>query len=129
MKVNQIQPIVANTTFGCNNPSCCCQEQKFTPITSEKNDKDYFQKAKDTCKKGVGFVKTNKKAIGVSIKSAVAGVLTACTIFGANELMSKITKSNTSSLAGKLATIGGLVVAASNMLQNKDAFKKQKVQK
>lgn len=129
MNVNSIQPTVTNTVFGCNGSSCCCQQAKFAPQTPNKIDRDQFQKAKDTCKRGVNFVKTNKNAIGVVLKSAGAGILTACTILGANELMSKVTKADTHSLAGKLAALGGLVVAASNIVQNRDAFKKQKVQK
>lgn len=129
MYVNQIQPAVTNTAFGCKNGSCCCQQPKIAPQAPDTVELSSFQKAKNTCKNGAKFVKTNKKAIGVTLKSAGAGLLTACTILGANELMAKVTKADTSSLAGKLATIGGLVVAASNMVQNRDVFKKQKVQK
>ena len=129
MNVNQIQPAFTNTTFGCNNGSCCCQHTKIEPQMPDTVELSGAQKIGKTYKKGVSFVKTNKKAIGVTLKSAGAGLLTACTILGANQLMSQVTKADTSTLAGKLATLGGLVVAASNIVQNRDAFKKHKVQK
>ncbi|MBR2525350.1 hypothetical protein IKE67_02680 [bacterium] len=124
MQINRIQPAVTNAAFGCKEGNCCCKGACIQQPVQDTVELSKFQKAKNTCKKGVGFVKTNKKAIGTTLQSAGIGVLTACTILGANQLMSQITKADTSALAAKLATFGGLVAGATNMVKHKDSFKK-----
>lgn len=123
MNIAQIQPF--NTSFGCNDPSCNCQApQKTAPQQPDTVELSTAQKAKTACKKGINFVKNNKKAIAVTATAAMKGILTACTILGANQLMSKVAKADTSALAAKLAAIGGVAVGAADLIGNRKAFDK-----
>ena len=129
MKVNQISSNYINVGFGCDKPecqncnnvqtACCTQPQQDTVELSTG------QKVKKACKKGAKFVKENKKGIAVTAKAALEGLLTACTILGANQLMQKVSKADTSSLASKLAIIGGLAVAGTQLIKDRKAFKKE----
>ena len=123
MNITQIQSF--NTNFGCNEPSCHCQApQKTAPQQPDTVELSTAQKAKTACKKGFNFLKDNKKGIAVTAKAVVEGLLTACTILGANQLMSKVSKANTSALAAKLATIGGVAVGATELIRSRKAFDK-----
>ncbi len=127
MNVNPVSANPIQTNFGCcgdGKCTCCCPQPTMQP-TQDVVEISKFQKAKNACKKGIGFIKTNKSAIGVTLASVGAGLLTACTVLGGNQLMSKITKSDTSALAAKLAAIGGVAAAATNLIKHKDVFKKQ----
>jgi len=126
MNINSIQTITPQTNFGCNNPKCeCCVQSIPQQPTQDTVELSGFQKAKNACKKGFSFVKNNKSAIGVTLASAGVGLLTSCTILGANQLMSKVSKKDTAALAAKLAAIGGIAAGATNLIKHKDVFKKQ----
>ena len=128
MNISPIQANLVNTNFGCNDPGCngnCANAQ----IVSTQQPPDVVElstgsKVKNACKKGVKFIKDNKKGIAVTAKAALEGVLTACTILGANVLMQKVSKSDTSALAAKLALIGGVAVGGSQLIKDRKAFKK-----
>ncbi|MBR1942180.1 hypothetical protein IJ843_00420 [bacterium] len=131
MNISPVQANVAQTNFGCNDPSCNCAVQPQTNVVStqpQMTPQDRFEKgtkkAAEACKKGFKFVKTNKSGIAATAKAAVSGLLTACTILGANQLMQKVSKADTTSLAGKLALIGGITVAAADLIKNRKAFDK-----
>ena len=127
-----INPILSNpvtTSFGCNDPNCknCCHEQVLPQQPQQDTvELSKFQKAKNACKKGVSFVKNNHSAIGASAKAVGVGLLTACTILGANQLMSKVSKKDTASLAAKLAAFGGVAAGATDLIRHKDVFTKNK---
>lgn len=127
MIINQIQPAVTNAAFGCKEGNCCCKGACVQQPVQDTVELSTFQKAKKACKKGAGFVKTNRAIIGTALQSAGIGLLTGCTILGANQLMSKVVKADTSALAAKLAAIGGIVAGATNMVKHKDNLKKQPV--
>lgn len=120
MQITKIQPAVTSTAFGCNGGNCCC---KGTCVPKFDSTPDKISRLK----KSANFVKENKSAIKVTLASALTGLLTGCTILGANQIMSKITKADTSDLAVKLATFGGLIAGATNMVNHKDAFKKHPI--
>ena len=129
MNINPVLSSPIQTNFGCNDPSCknCCHEQAILPQPQQDTvELSTFQKAKNACKKGVSFVKNNHSAIGASLRALGAGLLTACTILGANQLMSKVSKKDTSSLAAKLAAIGGLAAGATDLFKHRAAFSKNK---
>ena len=126
MNINPIQVSAQHASFGCNNPKCeCCVQCVPQQPVQDTVELSGFQKAKNACKKGFSFVKNNKSAIGTTLASATIGLLTSCTILGANQLMSKVSKTDTSALAAKLAAIGGIVAGATNLIKHKDVFKKQ----
>lgn len=84
-----------------------------------------FTKVKNGISKSFHFVKDNKNAIGTAVLSVGKGLLAACTVLGANQLVGKVFKANTSSMANKLAIIGGVGVTAATALKNKDRFVKK----
>ncbi len=125
MNIAQIQSFTPS--FGCNDSeckNCTCQQPKIQEQKPDTVEISTVQKAKDVCKKSVNFVKDNRKAIAVTAKAALEGLLTACTILGANQLMSKVSKANTSALAAKLAAIGGVAVGATELIRSRKAFDK-----
>lgn len=127
MNISSVQAY--STNFGCNDPACkncTCQQPQITEQKSDVVEISTAQKAKNACKKGFNFVKTNKTGIIATGKAAVAGLLTSCTILGANQLMQKVSKANTAPLAAKLALIGGIAVAAGELIKNRKAFSKTK---
>ena len=127
-----INPISANpiaTNFGCNDSNCknCCCEQTLPQQPQQDTvEISKFQKVKNACKNGVSFVKNNHSAIGASARAVGVGLLTACTILGANQLMSKVSKKDTASLAAKLAAFGGIAAGATDLIKHKDVFTKNK---
>lgn len=126
MNISSLQAY--NTNFGCNDPACqncTCRNPQPTP-QADIVEISTAQKVKNACKKGFNFVKTNKTGILATGKAALSGLLTSCTILGANQLMQKVSKADTSSLAGKLAIIGGVAVAAGELIKNRKAFNKAK---
>lgn len=125
-----INPMQANlASFGCNDPTCkghCHQAQIVsTQPMPDVVEMSTGEKAKQGIKKGITFVKENKKGIAVTLKAALTGFLTACTILGANQLMSKVAKGDTSKLASKLALIGGLAAGGTQLIRDRKAFKKE----
>ena len=130
MNINPIQANLVNTNFGCNSPECkgnCGQQTQIMPNQPQQDTVEIStgQKLKNACKKGAKFVKENKKGIATTAKCAFEGLLTACTILGANVLMQKVSKSDTSALASKLALIGGIGVTGAELIRNKKAFTKE----
>ncbi len=130
MNINPIQANLVNTNFGCNSPECkgnCGQHAQIMPNQPQQDTVEIStgQKVKNACQKGAKFVKENKKGIATTAKCAFEGLITACTILGANVLMQKVSKSDTSALATKLAAIGGIGVAATELVRNRQAFKKE----
>lgn len=128
MNITTNSPMI-NTNFGCNDPNCKGHCQQQAQIVSTQPTQDVVEistgtKVKNACKKGVKFVKENKKGIMVTAKAALEGVLTACTILGANVLMQKVCKSDTSALATKLAVIGGVAVGGTQLIKDRKAFQK-----
>lgn len=127
MNISSVQAY--NTNFGCNDPACqncTCQQAKIAEPQNDVVEISTAQKAKNACKKGFNFVKTNKNGILATGKAALTGLLTSCTILGANQLMQKVSKANTAPLAAKLAIIGGVAVAAGELIKNRKAFNKTK---
>lgn len=125
MNISSIQAY--NTNFGCNDPkcqNCTCPQPKNTELQNDVVEISKTQKAKEACKKGFNFVKTNKNGILATGKAALSGLITSCTILGANQLMQKVSKANTAPLASKLAIIGGVAVAAGELIKNRKAFDK-----
>lgn len=130
MNINPIQANLVNTNFGCNSPECKGNCEQHAQVLQNQPQQDVVelstgQKLKNACKKGVTFVKDNKKGIATTAKCAFEGLLTACTILGANVLMQKVCKSDTSALATKLAAIGGVGVAGAELIRNRKAFNKE----
>lgn len=130
-KIMNISQVRMNTPIFCGNESantmpavqcsqCTCPSQ----ATNDTVEISTSQKAKNACKKGINFLKNNKKAIGATAKAIGTGILTACTILGANQLMSKVSKADTSKLASKLAVIGGITAGAADLIKNRKAFNK-----
>lgn len=133
-----VSPINANfmtpaTSFGCSDPNCKCQagivSTKEAPkdtleITQDvaKKTTNFGKKVVNGAKKTWNFLKTNKKQVLVGAKAAFDGVLTACTVVGANELMQKVSKQNTASLAGKIAIAAGVAMTAAELVKNRNAF-------
>ena len=125
--MNKIQSQSFAPNFGCNDSeckNCTCQQHKIQEQKPDIVEISTTQKAKDAFKKGVNFVKNNRKGIAITAKAAVEGLLTACTILGANQLMSKVSKANTSALAAKLAAIGGVAVGMTELIRSRKAFDK-----
>lgn len=117
-----------NTNFGCNDQNCNghCQQAQIvsTQPTQDVVEISTGKKVKNACKKSVKFVKENKNGIMATAKATLEGVLTACTILGANVLMQKVCKSDTSALATKLAVIGGVAVGGTQLIKDRKAFQK-----
>lgn len=131
MNINPITPNYGITSFGCNdsNCKCCCHEPTNVLVQQDTVELSAFQKAKNACKKGLGFIKNNHSAIGATVKAIGVGLLTSCTILGANQLMTKVSKKDTANLAAKLAAIGGFAACATDLIKHKDVFTKSKTAK
>lgn len=130
MNINPIQANLTNTNFGCNSPECkgnCGQQAQIMPNQPQQDTVEIStgQKIKNACKKGAKFVKENKKGIATTAKCAFSGFLTACTVLGANEMITKTVGPAPKGLAGTLATIAGVTVTAVELIRNKKAFKKE----
>lgn len=128
------------TNFGCSDPNCKCQagivSTKDAPkdtleITQDvaKKTTNFGKKVVNGAKKTWNFLKTNKKQVLVGAKAAFDGVLTACTVVGANELMQKVSKQNTASLAGKIAIAAGVAMTAAELVKNRNAFMEKQAEK
>lgn len=128
------------TNFGCSDSNCKCQAgiistnepQKDTlEITKDVADKttSLGKKVVNGAKKTWTFLKNNKKQVLVGAKAALDGVLTACTVVGANELMQKVSKQNTASLAGKIAIAAGVAMTAAELVKNRNAFLNKQAEK
>jgi len=128
------------TSFGCSDPNCKCQagivSSKDAPkdtleITKDVADKttNFGKKVVNGAKKTWNFLKTNKKQVLIGARAALDGVLTACTVVGANELMQKVSKQNTASLAGKIAIAAGVAMTAAELVKNRNAFMNKQAEK
>ena len=87
------------------------------------------KKVVNGAKKTWTFLKNNKNQVLVGAKAALDGVLTACTVVGANELMQKVSKQNTASLAGKIAIAAGVAMTAAELVKNRNAFLNKQAEK
>ena len=125
------------TSFGCNNPNCNCsagivasqQPAKDTlEITKEATDKtvSFGKKVLNATKKAFNYVKTHKTQVNVCLKSAVDGLLTACTVLGAGQMIeSSFGSPSVKGLTGKCAIVAGIATTGLKILQNKKAFTAQ----
>ncbi len=128
------------TSFGCNNPDCKCSAGI---VGTQQPPKDTLEISKDCAEKTVGFGKkvlnagkkavnyltTHKKQVAVCARAALDGLLTACTVLGANEMIKKTCGDYAKGLAGKLAAGAAVVVTAGKIVQNRNAFMEKQAQK
>ena len=128
------------TKFGCSDPNCKCQAgivatseppKDTLELTQDvaKETVSFGKKVTNGAKKTWNFLKANKKQLLVGAKAALDGVLTACTVVGANELMQKVSKQNTAGLAGKIAIAAGVAMTAAELVKNRNAFLNKQVEK
>ena len=128
------------TSFGCNNPDCPCsagivgtqQPPKDTfEISKECAEKtvSFGKKVFNTGKKAVNYLTTHKKQVAVCARAALDGLLTACTVLGANEMIKKTCGDYAKGLAGKLATGAAVIVTAGKIVQNRNAFMEKQAEK
>lgn len=134
MNINSINTgITASmTNFGCSDPNCNCHSN-FAPtpappkdtleITKDVADKNtsFAKKVTNGVKNMVIFFKTNKKA-NVGIKAGVKGLMSACTVLYANEIIKKSIGTPPKGLAGGLATAAAVIVAVADIARNKNAI-------
>lgn len=129
------------TSFGCSDPNCKCQASivstKDAPKDSLELSKDITEKTTSFGKKVVNgakkafvHLKDNPKQVKVIAKAAFDGLLTACAVLGANDMIEHACGQTPKGLAGKCALGAAVVVAAARMVQNRNAFmEKQQVKK
>ena len=127
MNINTISNNFA-TSFKCNCHDCECKAQNNIPVvqnnqtdTVELSKKD---KAVGFAKKSAKYLKENRKQIATVGLSVLNGVLNACTVLGANVLMNKVSKTDTTKLAVKLAAIVGLTTCGADLIKNRKSLNK-----
>ena len=135
-----ISPITTSTNGFCalqkNQAKIPTEQYIYKTVSENPNDKielttkekflNICSTVKNACSKGFNFIKNNKKAIATSAVSLGKGLLVACTILGANQIISKLFKAKTEQFANKLAAIGGVTTAVADIIKNKDNFTKNK---
>lgn len=106
----------------------CCKtpptKQDVLELQSKQNKPNFWQKTKTACQKTGSFINENKTIIRSSIKGCGIGLMNACTILGAGQIVNKMTKADTSKFAATLAIITGVAVAASTALRESAQHKK-----
>lgn len=129
------------TNFGCSDPNCKCQAgivatnneppKDTLEITKDVADKttSFGKKVVNGAKKTFTFLKNNKKQVAIGAKAAFDGLLTACTVLGANEMIKKTVGTAPKGLVGSLATITAVTVASAEIVKNRNAFLKKQVEK
>ena len=128
------------TNFGCNNSNCNCSAGI---VATQQPPKDTLEISKDCAektvsfgkkvlnagKKAVNYLKTHKKQVAVCARAALDGILTGCTVLGANELIKKTGSTATNGIAGKLAAGSAVIVTAGKIVQNRNAFMEKQAEK
>lgn len=128
MNINTVNRSLA-PTFKCNCPDCENKVQSNNVPAMQNNHTDTVElskkdKALNFAKKSVKYLKDNRKQIATVGLSVLNGALNACTVLGANVLMSKVAKTDTSKLAFKLAAIVGLTTCGADLIKNRKSLKK-----
>ncbi len=128
------------TSFGCSDPNCKCQ----AGIVSTKDaPKDTLELSKDVADKTTSFgkkivngakkafthLKNNPKQVKVVAKAAFDGLLTACAVLGANDMIEHTCGQTPKGVAGKCALGAAVIVAAARMVQNRNAFMEKQPEK
>lgn len=127
MNINTVNRSLA-PTFKCNCPDCENKVQSNNVPAMKNNHTDTVElskkdKALNFAKKSVKYLKDNRKQISTVGLAVLNGTLNACTVLGANVLMNKVAKADTSKLAFKLAAIVGLTTCGADLIKNRKSLK------
>lgn len=129
MNINTISSNNLAPAFKCNCPDCETKVQSNIIPAMQNNQTDTVElskkdKAVNFAKKSAKYLKENHKQIATVGLSVLNGALNACTVLGANVLMNKVAKADTSKLAFKLAAIVGLTTCGADLIKNRKSLKK-----
>lgn len=128
------------TNFGCSDPNCKCQAgivstaqppKDTLEITKDVADKttNVGKKIVNGAKKTFAYLKNNPQKVKIGAKAAFDGLLTACTVLGANEMIKKTVGTAPKGLVGSLATIAAVTVASVEIVKNRNVFLEKQAEK